>query len=322
MNVSVSGLVRDGSGIGVLQRMLYPRLTDLGVTLDVLPTRDLGSGSLVRMRGVLTGLTSEPTGDAFLSLVSPVPARIARPMVAFVHDVRWRRTRRTIPRAYRHLDFARTMRQATHIVALSRTAASEIADLAPRYAHKIRIIYCGLGQVGRAVEIAKAPGKLVLIGSGPHKRNEQALEALMAIDTSWPADVVGINLSGACRRIAARAHGARSITFKAGLSQKEFMAELGSAEYYMSLGVDEGFGLPYVEALALGCQVIAIDQPLTRELIEGGAILLANGTTAEISEQLGSVEPIAAEDRLRIVHRYSWEAAAREVKSCICEAIG
>jgi len=317
--ISASGLVRDGSGIGILQRGLYPELERLGLGLTLLPTRDHGGSPAQRARGLAAGMLATPRGDAFLSLVSPLPLRLPVPTLAYVHDVRWQRTRGGAARAYRHADFSRTMRQAARVITISEAAAREIAELDPRNAHKVRVVHSGPGQVDGVNFGPKVSGKMLLIGSDPHKRNELAVQSLLTAMPSWVSAVVGINLSPTVRALVSGHAAEDMFRFRSNLSRADFVQEMGSAEFYLNFGTDEGFGLPYIEALALGCQVVVIDQPLTRELLADAAIYLVNGTVRDLAAQLSETVPIGQDRRRVVAERFSWKSAAQGVMSVLTE---
>lgn len=319
MRVSASGLVRDGSGIGILQRGLYPELEHLGTTLALLPTRDRGGSPVQRARGLAGGMLAAPGGQAFLSLVSPLPLRLPVPTVAYVHDVRWRRTRGGAARAYRHADFLRTMRHAARVITASEAAAREIRELDVRNSHKIRVVQSGPGQVQEVSFGPKVPGKVLLIGSDPHKRNELAVQTLLTAMPYWVSEVVGINLSSTAKGLVSGHSAETMFRFRSNLSRADFVHEMGTSEFYLNYGTDEGFGFPYIEALSLGCQVVVIDQLLTRELLADAAIYLVDGSAPELAAQLERTSPVAEDLRKTAAERFSWKSAAQGVMSVLTE---
>jgi len=319
MLITASGLVRDGSGIGILQRGLYPELENLGVALELLPTRDHGGSAVQRARGLVAGTLATPRGDAFLSLVSPLPLRLRVPTVAYVHDVRWQRTRGVVARAYRQYDFSRIMRHAARVITASEAAARTIAELDADNSHKIRVVLSGPGQVDGISFGPKVSGKVLLIGADPHKRNELAVESLLTAMPSWVSEVVGINVSPTVKALVSGHAAEPMFRFRANLSRTDFVQEMSSAEFYLNLGTDEGFGFPYIEALSLGCQVVVMDQLLTRELLADAAIYLMDGSAGDLAAQLSQTVPVAQDRRQMAAERFSWKSAAQGVMSVLTE---
>jgi len=211
------------------------------------------------------------------------------------------------------------MRRAARVITVSEAAAREITELDPRNAHKVRVVHSGPGQVDGVSFGPKVSGKVLLIGADPHKRNALAVQLLLDAMPTWVSEVVGINLSPAVRAVVSGQPAEGMFRFRSNLSRADFVAEMSSAEFYLNLGTDEGFGLPYIEALALGCQVIVMDQPLTRELLADAAIYLANGSASDLGAQLSETGPVPQDHRRRVAERFSWKSAAREVTSVLTE---
>jgi glycosyltransferase involved in cell wall biosynthesis len=86
---------------------------------------------------------------------------------------------------------------------------------------------------------------------------------------------------------------------------------------YISASTDEGFGLPMVEALTAGCQVIAVRQPLTIEIMDGAAVLIDDGDSETIAHQLQSPKWISLGTRRTQAAMFSWDAVAETVAMTI-----
>jgi glycosyltransferase involved in cell wall biosynthesis len=93
----------------------------------------------------------------------------------------------------------------------------------------------------RVAALAAAPRRLPLVLVGPTSR--------------WAHELPDVNLTGLVSddELAAIYTGARALVFPSN---------------------DEGFGLPPVEALACGTPVVASDQPVLREVLDGRATLI------------------------------------------------
>ena len=70
------------------------------------------------------------------------------------------------------------------------------------------------------------------------------------------------------------------VVFHGGVTDAEYAALLADRAVLVSASLDEGYGLPVAEALALGVPAVVTDMPIFREVAGGGA-LYAPGTDAE-----------------------------------------
>ena len=90
-----------------------------------------------------------------------------------------------------------------------------------------------------------------------------------------------------------------------------------TALVYPSLA--EGFGLPIVEAMALGCPVITSDRSSMKEIAEGAAYLVdpedvraIRSSLLHLAKEPKRREDLAAAGRERAA-RYTWEATGRRL---------
>src|SRR5690606_27676664 len=97
------------------------------------------------------------------------------------------------------------------------------------------------------------------------------------------------------------------------ISDDEVRRLYARAEYFVLLSTDEGSGLPYIEALASGCHVIATQQSLTDELLAGAGILLQLAAPQDMAAQLAMHSPPSAELRRARALRYDWDVFAGRV---------
>lgn len=70
------------------------------------------------------------------------------------------------------------------------------------------------------------------------------------------------------------------VVFHGGVTDEEYAALLADRAVLVSASLDEGYGLPLAEALALGVPAVVTDMPIFREVAGGGA-LYAEGTDPE-----------------------------------------
>jgi phosphatidyl-myo-inositol alpha-mannosyltransferase len=93
--------------------------------------------------------------------------------------------------------------------------------------------------------------------------------------------------------VGSRGRSSDRVTYRTGISKEDLAALYRSAWVFASPSAYEGFGLPYVEAMASGTPVIATPNPGSREVLDGGrfGILADDHEFADsLNSLLGSAE--------------------------------
>lgn len=307
MRVGVSGLVRANSGVGVIQREVHPRLARVAEQVES-PTRDPG-GRGAPLFGLLAGLRPPPRLDGYFCSVSPLPlmVRRAQRVVVIVHDLRWMRNAGRLKRAYRAWDLGRVVRSADVIVCVSERTRVDLISEFPEAAGAAVVAWLGPGIVTEDAWSDGTPGSALLIGSGPHKRNELAAELIAQVGQEVVSSVVGVNVSEETQTICRAALGPDRCQFFGRVSDDVLRRLYADTQFYLHLGTDEGFGLPYVEALASGCLVVAVDQVLTREVLGDAAIFVPDSDAKGMATAWAARPLPTAQQRREIAQRYSWD---------------
>lgn len=307
LSLGCSGQVPSHTGIGVIQQKLYPFLESRGHELSHSRNRDLGPGIIPRGQGMYQGLRRAPgTHDAYLSLTPPFPFAVQAPTVGVVHDLRWTRTRGPVSRAYREWDLRRTVRKSARVVCVSDRTKHDLAGFVPEAGRKALTVWPGPGHMPHDSFVESNSGTLLLVGGARHKRNEDAARLLATSKPTWISGIVGIGVSDETRKILDAAF--ENCQWLYSISDNEVVEQFVTAEFFMLLSQDEGFGLPYIEALAAGCTVIAVDQVLTRELLGSEALLLDPARCDTWSTDLQHPPALPATARKERAARYSWTA--------------
>lgn len=326
MRVAVADYMTPFSGIGVMQRELYPRLEEMGIeVIRYLPRQPTSDGLIEGASKVFEGLLKPiPShADVLLSLTTPFSIRTPLPTVGLVHDLRWARTKSAIGHRYRAWDLKNTVQRSTVLTTISERTANDIKAVFPHA--DPQVIYPGPGQLGSTSinawsdEIRR--NDVLLIGVAPHKRNELAAQALGMLREEWPGTVHGVNVSAETQRILVAEVGAERCEFHTNVSPEELARLYEASKYTIQLSVEEGFGMPYIEALGTGCILIAVDQPLTAELLGDAAVLVHDGEAEEIAEQLRNLVAPSRERRAERAANYSWDSFAEGIAQALEQAI-
>jgi glycosyltransferase involved in cell wall biosynthesis len=306
MRIGCSGPVSERSGIGVLQRHLYTHLAEAGHELLFGKPRDTGTAPMARMRGLTRGFwPARGPVDVYLSAVPPLPYGVRAPLLTVVHDLRWLRTRSKAGATYRAWDLRRSVRHSDALLCVSDNTRCELIDFDRRASAKAIVQRLGPGQIPEGSFQQSNSGLLMLVGSAAHKRNELAAAALALARPPWAHGVIGVGVSEQVRETLSKVF---PCEWFQSVSDTEMLELYQRAEFFLMLGTDEGFGLPFVEALAAGCQVIATDHLLAREVIGAAGLLVIAGDPAEVGKQLRSPPSVPAEVRADHAKCFSWKA--------------
>ena len=108
------------------------------------------------------------------------------------------------------------------------------------------------------------------------------------------------------------------VFFHNGVSEEKYHELLGSALALVSASLDEGFGIPLVEAMSLGTPVVVSDIPIFHEIAGDSANYFAAEDDADFAravaklddKALWKVESLKAKAR---VGSYSWETSAQSL---------
>lgn len=225
----------------------------------------------------------------------------------------------------------RSARRARLVLALSETAADDIASALGVDRGRIRVVSPYPDPVFRPAD--GAPERVqerfglrdycLAVGDlGPRKNLAALGEAIRRLGAEAPALALVGRPGPGGERIAAEA-GGRWL----GHVDDETLADLYRAAAVTAYPSHyEGFGLPVVEAMACGCPVVASARGAIPE-VAGGAAILVGPEPGSIAEGLRTALEPAAADRLRAAGparagRYTREAMGRAAWAAVHEAAG
>ncbi|CAN5138672.1 glycosyltransferase family 1 protein [soil metagenome] len=253
----------------------------------------------------------------------------------FVHDLMFETSPEWFTgreRAYFSL-MTRTLPRATTVFTSSATEALRIEkEGRPRAA----VVPVGLGfPPGLELTTPKAPAEvegvdsfLLVVGRLNVRKNlANALEAAVRsgrVDPRHPIVVVG-EPSGKGAELPPEVVAAMddgSVRFTGFISDDELAWLYGHTSLFLFLSLDEGFGIPCLEALYFGAPVLASDIPVFREVLGGRATFVDPLSVDAISDAIAlCLDRTAGAARPQPVRSeelgYSWDESVRRLRSAI-----
>ena len=108
------------------------------------------------------------------------------------------------------------------------------------------------------------------------------------------------------------------VVFHEGVSDQEYEVLLGECTALVTLSREEGYGLPLVEAMAMGTPVVVTDMPIFREVAEDAALYAGADDAPGFAAQVRKLEDhdLWQQYSARSVQRaasYSWQNSARQL---------
>ena len=281
------------------------------------------------------GVPLWPGGDSVHAMTPfAPPARRGGKLVVTVHDaVPWTHPATLTPRgvAWHRRAIERAARDADALVVPSAAVAAELARRV-EIAAPVHVVSEGVTpsvvadpgaeQRQRVRTRLGLPARYVLaVGTvEPRKGYEDLVRAVASLDV--PLLIVGRRGWGGVDPVAlARRHGLPSdrVRLLDSSGDAELAVVLRGASALAVPSLDEGFGLPLVEAMAAGVPVVHSDAPALVEVAGGAGVPVERGDATALAGALRGVleDPArhaalveAGRDR---AERFTWERAAREV---------
>jgi glycosyltransferase involved in cell wall biosynthesis len=202
------------------------------------------------------------------------------------------------------------------IVAVSTFTARQVDSLLHVPRERIRVIHHGV--VPRVLPLLPRENMVLCVGAIQRRKNQAALiRAFRAMPSGWTlvlAGSLGFDAQDALRE-AEQSPRSADIRITGYLSETELAALYAKARIFAFPSLDEGFGMPVLEAMAAGIPVIAGNRAALPEVCGNGALLinpeneeeLVNALRA-VSENTSSVGELLERGRFRAAE-FTWAKA-------------
>jgi glycosyltransferase involved in cell wall biosynthesis len=204
---------------------------------------------------------------------------------------------------------ASMLKISTNVICISKAVADELQEIlqAIKFPRKINIGYWRLGadfSISQKIEIAPfdlSAIKFLMVGTiEPRKNHILAIEAFTDLwkqGFSGTLTIVGRTGWGQehiVSTIKNHAQFGKKLIWLDDASDQDLFAAYSSSNVIIAASFAEGFGLPIIEGLQNGCQVLASDIPVFREVGGNSAWVRyfeSNSKSALINEILATKEP-------------------------------
>lgn len=282
------------------------------------------------------GLPLWPGGDS-VHAMTPLapPAKRGRGLVVTVHDtVPWTHPETLTPRgvSWHRRAIGRAARQADALVVPTSAVAAELAEHTG--ATRLAVIGEGvtpslLAEPDPAVRLDLPERYVLAIGTIEPRKGYPHLVRAMAEVPDVPLLIVGRPGWGDVDvlRIAADC-GLDRVRVLSSVTDAELAVLLRSATALAAPSLAEGFGLPLIEAMALGVPVVHSDAPALVEVAGDAGVVVPRADPAALAAALREVlgDPVrrgelVAAGRRRVAD-FTWTRVAREVWALHRAAVG
>lgn len=246
-----------------------------------------------------------------------------------VHDLSFLVCRQWFSRAYYCFYKPMTwlaVKTSKHLITVSEFSKKEILRLYPFLAEdKIHVIYNAADKdkfkPANSFTEHGMPYCLSVSSLDPRKNFTRLLEAFKGIEGCKLLIVGGANKVFAQNHAL---HKSENIKFLGRVSDEELIHLYQGANAFIFPSLYEGFGLPVVEAMCVGCPVIASDIPVLREVCGEAAIYFNPKNTDDIRNKILSfidnqqnLKPIMTQKGKDNVLRFSWKSSAMKLVKLI-----
>jgi len=276
----------------------------------------------------------------------PTPAPVCGPLVVTLHDLTPLLVPGVMPAAAKRIPYrrwnARAARVADRIIVPSRATAADVTRLFAAARGKLVVTAeaaddfasgpCG-SLTGMLTHLATQPYLLSMGSTKPHKDLPTLLRAFARLAPAWPdlrlllvgekppryLDVAPASVPPPDVR--------DRVAFTGRVSEAELRALYAGASAFVFPSRYEGFGLPPLEAMALGAPVLCADAASLPEVVGDAALLFPAGDAGALAEALARVleDPVLRERLSRAGHeraaQFTWDRTAAATVAVYREAL-
>jgi glycosyltransferase involved in cell wall biosynthesis len=209
--------------------------------------------------------------------------------------------------------------RADLIIAVSEFTKSQVVALLAVEPSRVRVVHHGVR--GLAYPPAERAKVILNVGAIQKRKNiVRLVEAFESVDPSWSLVLAGSAGYGSAEILARieRSPARGRISVLGYVSSASLAAHYAAAGVFAFPSLDEGFGMPVLEAMAAGAAVLTSRTSALPEVAGDAALLVDPNDTAAIANALRELTEKAdlrrelAQRGTARAHLFTWEKAVRE----------
>lgn len=219
--------------------------------------------------------------------------------------------------------------RADRIIAVSRFTGDQAIALLGVDPAKVRVVHHGL----RRLACPNVPREKIILNVGAIQKRKniaRLVEAFEALDTSWRLVLAGSTGYGSAEILAriARSPASRRIVVAGYVPPEDLAGWYARAELFAFPSLDEGFGMPVLEAMAAGVPVLTSTRSALPEVAGDAAILVDPEDADALTESLrrltldGDLRAELSRRGAERVSLFSWEKSVSETWNVYRELLG
>ena len=220
----------------------------------------------------------------------------------------------------------RLLQRVQHIFTVSNSMKEEITRAYPISTSKISLTYNGLSQTMQEFAFTKPlllekRKLLICVGSLSLRKNvsllAKAFQQSKLIQDEYTLVFIGSSSSHSKTDIIP-VH--PQIKVLQDITDKELLEFYQRAEYLICLSTYEGFGIPILEGLAFGCQVLCSKIPAFEELFTGYVSFTSIDKEAEVCDALNRLR-VTSQNTIKadrqLFEKFNYQQAAIHILNCM-----
>jgi|SRR5690554_691385 len=262
--------------------------------------------------------------------ICPVVFKTGSGIITTVHDLTALRFPETCQKTnlliQRYL-FPLSIKRSDYLLPVSEFVGRELKHFYPQLVKKeqINIVTCGGPdwEIPQKTDEKKRKEYILFTGNmEPRKNLEKLIEALEILKQSGFKVVLHIAGPQGWKNqsLLRKIHSSpvrNQVKFLGYISEDELKNQIGNCKALVYPSLYEGFGLPVLEAFAMGTDVLTSRGTVMEEIARNEGIYFDSGNAADIAEKISSVfskkNSNTCKEKQKIVKHYKWDDSAKKM---------